>query len=222
MTFNWTFYLIMIGSLLVLALIFRLLKKYNYNLLLKIGKILFILYYYAFKTAFGYIIVIVLFIFSPILIFYISIELFRISNFIFYIFIHNKYASSYLALTMILIILAYFPFVIKRILMIFRKKSEVEIFTFWIEKARFKLCLFLLSFLLVLLSSIESFTNRELLVNSTWNTIKPVVLQSIVTLIAFDRFIKLYNEEKLKIVNDFKNGVVKVKDWFRPPNNINL
>ena len=131
--------------------------------------------------------------------------------------INSKLAATYLALVVSLIVLAYIPeklgYYFLRLLERFMK-NRVEYASKYIlivKLIRFKLWIYFISFGLLLVSSLELFTNRTLIERAIWSQFKPVVLQAVVTVIAFDRFLKLLYDEWSGLKMDFIK--IRYKLW---------
>lgn len=125
--------------------------------------------------------------------------------------------SRYLSLTLSLVSLAYVPEKVGYwYLKIFlRKRSSSKFFKYYpsvIKFLRFDLWIYLLSFLLVMISSIETFANKSLITLNVWIQFKPVILQSVVTVITLDRFIKPMRQEWPSIVNDLRKTQIFIED----------
>lgn len=67
---------------------------------------------------------------------------------------------------------------------------------------RFKLWVYFASFLMVVILSVEDFSQKVILDNILWKEYKPVLIQSVITVITFDRFINIWNEEWSQIRKD--------------------
>lgn len=115
--------------------------------------------------------------------------------------------AKFASLTFTLVVTAYVPKVGYYLLLLFNlttgKKLSIEKhYLNLVNFIRPRLWLFFASFLLVLINSIETIDNREIINYKVWLDFKPYIYQSVLTVIAFDRFYKLFNDERLKIKDD--------------------
>jgi predicted PurR-regulated permease PerM len=79
------------------------------------------------------------------------------------------------------------------------------------------LLIYIFAFVIILLSSIETFENREIISYPYWLEFKSVIMQSVLTFIALDRFLKMFIDEWRSI----KNDVVNLCKTFRNTKDIN-
>jgi len=125
-------------------------------------------------------------------------------------FFKDKFSAAYLSLTITLLVIAYLPEKLGLWYMLLIDKLGKKMmpladkYVIFVKALRFRLVIYLFAFLLVLLSTLELYSNRIIIENFYWLQYKPVILQSVVSVIAFDRFIKLLSEEKTGIVNDLR------------------
>ncbi|OKP81761.1 hypothetical protein A3844_25245 [Paenibacillus helianthi] len=123
-----------------------------------------------------------------------------------------KFAS----LTFTLVVTAYIPkvgyyFLLFLNLTTGRKLSIENHYLNFVNFIRPRLWLFFASFLLVLINSIETIDNKNIINYKVWLDFKPYIYQSVLTVIAFDRFHKLFNDEKIKI----KEDIIKIMVFFK-------
>lgn len=157
---------------------------------------------------------------------YMMANLFLASVFI--VFIFFKYAfskllsvstlSNYLSLTCTLLLFTYIPEKIGYWILCLLEKvkpSDIDFsdrYLTIVKALRLKILIYFVSFLLVLLSSMETFYGKTIIRYDLWVQFKPVILQSVVTVITFDRFLNLI----IKEWNSIKEDISKLKDFFKP------
>ncbi|KUO77243.1 MAG: hypothetical protein APF77_01180 [Clostridia bacterium BRH_c25] len=144
------------------------------------------------------------------------IIVFTLFKFVLVKFFDISELTNYLSLTFTLMLFIYIPekigywilYLIEKV-----RKSDLNLanrYLIIVKALRLKLFIYFVSFLLVLVSSMETFSGRAIVHNSLWLLFKPVILQSVVTVITFDRFLKLAITEW----NNIKLDISKVKDLF--------
>ncbi|MEF2965392.1 hypothetical protein V3851_06055 [Paenibacillus sp. M1] len=139
--------------------------------------------------------------------------LFALIYFFCWIFGLNQVISNYLALTVTFIGFSFIPKKItKPILKLFPtdfyndKNVMANILVGFLDVLNIKTIIYLFSFILVFLAGIESLSGMVIFHNVLlWINIKQIVLESVVTFIAFDRFYKAivedFNKNKPKIIS---------------------
>lgn len=123
---------------------------------------------------------------------------------------------SYLSLTIVLTMVAYFPdktgLVIQNILnrllaKITRNKisDNPYISRNIIILLRPKLWVYMVSIFITIISSLEKISNTIIFTNGLWIQIKPIITESVVSLIVIDRFINLFKNHYKGISEEAKN-----------------
>lgn len=124
---------------------------------------------------------------------------------------------NYFSLTFVLIISAYVPekfgyYFLYVLNLATGSKTSLQIhYRNLVKFLRLRLWVFFISFLLVFINSMEIIEGRELINNKTWIDFKPYIFQAVLSYMAFDRFIKLFSEERLKI----KNDILKILNFIK-------
>ncbi|MDH6372526.1 hypothetical protein M2444_004339 [Paenibacillus sp. PastF-3] len=120
----------------------------------------------------------------------------------------NKSVSIYISITSVLIFYAYIPhvlgyYIFKLLNLTSSTKTRVaEVYRMIVELIRVKLIIYCFAFLIVLITSIETYMDLHIIKNDAWNEVRPFVLQAVVTFIAYDRFHKAFWDEFTKIKVD--------------------
>ncbi len=142
-------------------------------------------------------------------------------NLIFGIPKHHLYA--YISLSIILIAVSYFPdksglwmqHVWVKLFKLFRKKDLSKNYENSIEQSkkfiillRPKLWVYFVSIIITIMSSIEKISGAILISDDMWIQIKPVIFESVLTLIVIDRFIKAFCAE-YKIAREIKEVIMR-------------
>jgi len=191
---------VFICSLFLLLIVYALNKKWPNKLFHYCNKIFGVILAVSFFL-------IVLNLFFSVLAFTVGI-VFSIFEKLFFSIFSSSNTAKYLALVLTLITLAYMPeqigFWVLRIFDLTQKSKNdfAGIYKKFIRFIRPKLWIYLFALVITLLSSIETFLNREIILFAYWVGFKSVVLQSVVTFIAFDRFLKMLLDEWTGIKKD--------------------
>ncbi|MET3210666.1 UNVERIFIED_CONTAM: small-conductance mechanosensitive channel [Paenibacillus sp. PvR008] len=149
--------------------------------------------------------------------------LFSIIYFLCWIIGLDQVITNYLALTGTLIGFSFIPKKIaKPILKLFptdfyKDKNVITNILFgFLDVMNIKTIIYLISFVLVFIAGIETLSNKMIFYDVLlWINIKPIVLESVVSFIAFDRFYKAmvedFNKNKPKIISLYNI----VADYFK-------
>lgn len=179
--------------------------KYLSNIAIVMTLLFFILYILVF---FGY-----LFLSSILIIYSIFLKLYSL-------FALSENCNNYLAITTTLLFLAYIPEKVGYYLLKVLEKSTSANYLLSqryqpvIRYLRIRLWIYFISFVLILISSIETFQGTNFIELIEWIHLKPVIVQSVLTLITLDRFINLLKTELNGIVKETALIFDKVKDTY--------
>lgn len=214
---NWSTYVILASmSIFLLLLLFSIIlvfinRKIKKNLLSRIINFLFHI-----AVIILYIIAMYLFVYIFGLVIFIVYNLF---NELFNLLFKNQLVSTYLSLVISLVVLAYFPDKIGRLATrlvekLIKEKMDKH-YSVLIKLIRFKLWFYLAAFILMLLYATEILLEKDLFIFPLWLQFKPVILQSVVTFIALDRFLKLLGDEWQSIKGDYCEVINTLKSFVK-------
>lgn len=131
----------------------------------------------------------------------------------------QKEVNSYLSLTLLLILVAYFPDktgywfqtgIIKIVNKAMKKEmgkdyfKEINTSIKIIIFLRPKLWVYSISIFITVLNSLESISNKVVYSSPLWLQIKPIIFESVITMIVVDRFINLFKSEYKTLKDEAK------------------
>jgi hypothetical protein len=139
-----------------------------------------------------------------------------INKFMFFL-TNNESVSIYLSISLVLILFSYVPQKFGYFfLWLFNKTSSKEsripeVYSIVIEKFRVKILIYLLTFVIVLVTTIEGLLEETIIKDQRWIQLSPIALKAVVTFIAYDRFHKAFVDEFKKISEDVQG----IFSWIR-------
>lgn len=166
---------------------------------------------------FGYL----LLLFIGILILYVFITALFIGSYITYAILYlllsqfiSKEVTTFLSLFGVLSIGVYFPeklgYLLLKILYLVTERNFHKLYPPFVKSLRFKLWVYLFAFLISIISSIETIGGSNIINLPIWLSIKPYIIQSVVTFIAFDRFLNLIRAQ----LKDIKKDISGIKTYI--------
>jgi hypothetical protein len=130
----------------------------------------------------------------------------------------SKEVTTFLSLFGVLSIGVYFPdkvgYLLLRLLDLVAERNFHTLYPSFVKLLRIKLWVYLFAFLISIISSIETVGGCNIINIPVWLSIKPYIIQAVVTFIAFDRFINLIRAQLTDIKKDFKNIKIIINKIF--------